>query len=280
MSVIGKAVEEYDKYARNWSNDASYYKKADLYVWMESQIQDYKNIIEIGCGTGASTEILLGNGHMVVAIEENPSCLEATYLKLKNRYRVQKIKRSKLVDHGPRFGIKYSEIPTLKTDLDLLLIDGNISLDDPYLLGFLAKRNVDAVVCWLMGTDGYTRCHTVDEQNTGVFSPPEYRTFVHKRIYHLAADWLSEKGILHFVDRGLRSMDPAIMQIYLSNHKNLALPSRFVVSDESHLTIDYEPCEIISGVKMISAQLDPSLSEAAAAPALHSIIAHLRQAGA
>jgi SAM-dependent methyltransferase len=271
-----KAVEQYNKYARNWSNDASYFMNSNLYQWMEDQIRSHRYVLEIGCGTGASTEILLSNGHKVVAVEENPCCLETTYLNLKNKYKIKKIKRSKLIDQGERFRIKYSEILAPKADFDLLLLDGNILFNDPSLLRFLSGQQFDAVVCWLIGTDGFTRSHTIDQQNTGSLTPLEYRLFVQKRIYHLASDWLADHGVLHFVDRGLRSEDPAILKVYLDAHYSNSSQTRFIVSSESLSSISYDPNPIINGVKMSIAKVDPELSKADTTPALNSIIASLK----
>jgi SAM-dependent methyltransferase len=243
---------------------------------MEEQIRDYHSILEIGCGTGQSTEVLLSNGHKVVAIEENPSCLEETYLRLRKRFNVQKIKRANYTNHGDKFGIIYSEFIDPKTEYDLLLIDGNITFEDPYIMRYLAGKKFDAVICWLIGTDGYTRSHTIDEQNTESYHPTEYRFMVQNRIYDLAADWIKEDGILHFVDRGPCSSDPTQMKQYCDAHNDQAVTTKFIVSSESHLTIEYDPNLIANGVKMGSNQNDSQFKDLVCVPGLHAIKASLR----
>jgi hypothetical protein len=158
----------------------------------------------------------------------------------------------------------------------LLLIDGNITFEDPHLIRYLAGQGFDAVICWLIGTDGYTRSHTIDEQNTGSFHPLEYRYMVQNRIYDLAANWINENGILHFVDRGLCSSDPEQMKQYCDAHNDQAETTPFLVSTESHLTIEYDPSSICNGVRMGSNQNDPHLKDLVCVPGLHAIKACLR----
>ena len=65
-------------YANNWEKDSNEIKKENLYDWMESQIQNYKNILEIGCGCGISTLELLSKHHNVTIIESNQVCINKT----------------------------------------------------------------------------------------------------------------------------------------------------------------------------------------------------------
>jgi methylase of polypeptide subunit release factors len=90
MSAVSKAIEFYYKYAREWNNDATYFFESGFYQWMEEQIRTQHYVLEIGCGTGASTEVLLSNSHKVIAIEENPSCLEETYMRLRKNIMLKK----------------------------------------------------------------------------------------------------------------------------------------------------------------------------------------------
>ena len=65
-------------YANNWEKDSNEIKKENLYDWMESQIQNYKNILEIGCGCGISTLELLSKHYNVTIIESNQVCINKT----------------------------------------------------------------------------------------------------------------------------------------------------------------------------------------------------------
>lgn len=104
-------------YANNWEKDSTEIKKENLYYWMESQIQNYKNILEIGCGCGNSTLELLNKQHNVTIIESNNVCINKT---------------RKLLSDNNYLGIniinkKFSEInfqkvvPFLENKLDLII---------------------------------------------------------------------------------------------------------------------------------------------------------------
>lgn len=276
MSALAAAVIKYSQYAEAWTKDANYYFDNGFYHWMEQQIHDRKSVLEIGCGTGASTEVLLNGGHQVVSIEENPSCIEATYLRLRKKFRVKKIRRSKLVNHEDKFGILYFDIPPIYKDYDLILIDANITLEDPHLLDYLNHQTFDVVICWLIGTDGYTRCNTIDEQNTKSFDPTDYRFMVQNRIYDLSANWLTKDGVLHFVDRGFRTRDPMQVRAYQESHVHQASTTPFIIQEGSHVFIDYDPKQIIDGIKMgYSTEGVESVGDSPI-PVLHAIKARMR----
>ena len=59
------------EYAKSWEKDSIIMNSNKLYDWMSSNIENYKNILEIGCGAGYSTLNLLRKGHNVTCIEFN-----------------------------------------------------------------------------------------------------------------------------------------------------------------------------------------------------------------
>lgn len=66
------------EYAKLWEKDSIIMNSNKLYDWMSSNIENYKNILEIGCGAGYSTLNLLRKGHNVTCIEFNKNFIDMT----------------------------------------------------------------------------------------------------------------------------------------------------------------------------------------------------------
>ena len=73
-----KNVDIKKEYAELWNKDALKMNSNGLYNWMSNQIENYKTILEIGCGSGISTLNLLKNGHNVICVEFNSNCIDMT----------------------------------------------------------------------------------------------------------------------------------------------------------------------------------------------------------
>ena len=69
-------MTEKEKYSLEWNNSAQYFYDHNSYKHLSEQIKSYKTVLEIGCGTGQSTLALLETGHSVIAIDQNPYCIE------------------------------------------------------------------------------------------------------------------------------------------------------------------------------------------------------------
>ena len=89
---------------------------------MAEHIGSYRNVLEVGCGTGHSTKALVEAGHNVVALENNEDCA--------NRARE----------------LMASEIEAKR----VVIVSGDITDDKTceYLMGF----NIDIVICWNVGS--------------------------------------------------------------------------------------------------------------------------------
>ncbi len=111
---------ESKEYAERWEIDAKAYAKAGVYSQFAKKLGSFRNIIEIGCGTGESTLALLNEGHFVVAIDKNKDCVLMT--------------RKKLLKNG------------FKEKEDFILITGDFF--DRSVLNDLAKMKMDLIICW------------------------------------------------------------------------------------------------------------------------------------
>jgi hypothetical protein len=104
-------------YANNWEKDSTVLKKENLYGWMELQIQNYKNILEVGCGCGISTLELLSKQHNVTIIESNEACINKTrkLLSDNNYFNINIINKKLSEINSEKF------VPFLENKLDLII---------------------------------------------------------------------------------------------------------------------------------------------------------------
>ena len=67
-------MNEKIKYSEQWDISAQYFYNKGYYSWMADKLTGYKNVLEVGCGTGYSTLALVEKGYRVIAVEKNPEC--------------------------------------------------------------------------------------------------------------------------------------------------------------------------------------------------------------
>lgn len=119
-------MDKKKKYVELWEKDADEMSINGLYDWMSDQIENYKTILEIGCGSGISTLNLLKRGHNVISIEFNKYCIDKT---------------KKLLEEN---GYNYIEI-----------INEQISENNCIEIVHRIKSKVDLVICWNPGGAHY-----------------------------------------------------------------------------------------------------------------------------
>lgn len=115
-------VDKKEKYAISWNKDAMKMNSNELYSWMSSHIKNYKNILEIGCGSGISTLNLLKTGHNVIIVEFNEIFIDMT---------------KKLLNDN-----KYYDINIIKYQ---------ISESNCINIGNIIKNKIDLIICWNPG---------------------------------------------------------------------------------------------------------------------------------
>lgn len=229
-----------DDYIKDWNITANHYYEKGYYKWMSAQISSYQNILEVGCGNGCSTKQLLDDGHFVISVDENPKCLDETEKHLIScGYTVKRIDREKiLTSDRPSYQIEYSDIPGIQGDFDALLINGDIS-HDPKLYEFLDSYNIDAIICWLIGSHG-TRILNQSVIDSGcTASAAHYRILTQNRVYEVADEILKKDGILHIIDRGTK-LDDKQLNDTITCHKAQASVTRLVVQEDSIESLPYE----------------------------------------
>lgn len=179
------------QYTAEWSRTSVKLDGQGVYAWMQTQLGTPKRVLEIGCGSGASTCAIVATGARVVAIESSPSAIQLTKLALENEgYSVSLVSLGSLTS------------ATVNSQIDdVLLVEGSVL--HPHLAQRLPREFFDAVACWLIGG---APSHVAQGLNRKIkqLTPDDmakYRKLVHRTVFNLGASVLKSKGFVHIADR-------------------------------------------------------------------------------
>ncbi|MEN6350992.1 MAG: class I SAM-dependent methyltransferase [Syntrophomonas sp.] len=125
-------INEQKRYAEQWAKSSEYFYYNNDYDWMCNQIESYRSILEIGCGSGHSTLSLIEHGHSVFSVEKNEYCLEKAKALIKNN------------------GYTYGTVEEKLDECNVIFLLADISDED--FLARLYRASVDIVVCWNVGS--------------------------------------------------------------------------------------------------------------------------------
>ncbi|WP_335669427.1 hypothetical protein [Burkholderia pseudomallei] len=180
---------------------------------------------------------MLGLGHKVTVVEENPHCIEATRERLeRSGYSVRVALRGEPKALGPahnfRYEQNYGDIAPMG-DADCLLIEGD-ALDDPKLVLWLSgRKRFDAVLCWMIGTHQY-RGHSTAVASRGITEMAQYRILVQNGVYDLAEIVLRPGGILSVADRGETPSTEYVRDGLIQGHREQASTTSLQVRGLRH----------------------------------------------
>lgn len=191
------------RYAEEWSGNATTFARDGHYAWMAALLEGHDPILEIGPGNGCGTIALAARGHAVVAVEENPDCLERTHAGLVAAGFDVARERREVLDAEPEgYAVRYGKPASALPQRGALLLEGDV-LNDPALESWLIGNGLfGAIACWLMGTY-FERTQNAGIKGLSITSPDNYRLRVHEKLFQLAGRVLRDKGIVHIVDRSL-----------------------------------------------------------------------------
>lgn len=134
-----------DEYAEKWSVSANHLLSEGVYEWVAERFSDYDKVLEIGCGAGQSTFVLVATGHSVFAIDKNATCIANCKKYIEdNDFSAREI----TIADKPEY--TNSDVTLLNLDL----LDENVR--------FLRYLNPDVVILWNPG--GWT-AHRDNFQN-------------------------------------------------------------------------------------------------------------------
>ncbi|MFO1483831.1 MAG: class I SAM-dependent methyltransferase [Verrucomicrobiaceae bacterium] len=222
---IGVADEKM-LYSKNWKESACNIKRQGCYAWMCDQVDNLKprKILEMGCGTGESTEALFRHfGAPIISIEENPDCIKrAGNLLQKHGFDSEGIYR---IEYRQFENNRHCLIPSqrlISTSKHVSLVQGDILVDDPELLRFIeSQAPYDLITVWLIGTF-MMRKSCVNLDGMRCQSPREYSLRVQNRMYEIAHRMLTPGGILQVVDRGEPPQTEDLLQAVFLSHRDQA----------------------------------------------------------
>lgn len=187
--LLGRAMTP-EEYANEWHASATRMAANGHYAWMVQQLGAATTVLEIGCGSGASTLSLVRAGMVVLSLDVNEFLISKSLANFIEKGvaadRVTADELSKVdLDSGPK----------------IRLLQGNVF--DSAIAAALPTRRFDAIICWLTGANPEVISgRLAKDHNT--FDGSElalYRKQVHSRCYELGQSVLKPDGIVHIVDR-------------------------------------------------------------------------------
>lgn len=251
------------KYLSEWSISAQHIERGGHYQWMLSHVVGQTSLLEVGTGDGRSTLQLAKAGHAVVAVEENPACLQATSDRLEAAGILHKVVRRAQItanDAMEVFEASYESVDAEKPSAGaVLLLEGDIA-NDPGLAAWLRGVSpFDAITCWLLGTHGAQR-RNLFYGNLHLAS--EYRLAVQNSVYELAEQILRPGGVLSIIDRGLLSRGPretTDLQDHHAGHVDQARLTRLQVGQPQ--VRPYQESDDEKRMKLIAQTASPEEAE-------------------
>jgi 2-polyprenyl-3-methyl-5-hydroxy-6-metoxy-1,4-benzoquinol methylase len=177
------------QYATEWERSAAAFSSAGHYKWMSKQLGKSERVIEVGCGSGASTEALLNDGRYVLAIESNRHCADLALQRLKEKgISAEEITVEQL-----------SQLPLSEEARLQIVVADVLSL----AIDQISSGTFDAIVCWMTGTHPHHISQALNKPYTALEKSDMalYRSNIQERCYELGTRVLKSEGVVHVVDR-------------------------------------------------------------------------------
>ena len=215
------------QYATEWKRSADAFSSAGHYAWMSEQLGTAPHVIEIGCGSGTSTQALATVGRRVLCIESNRPSVDATLSHL-----------AALGLNAEEIGL--SDLSSLGswTGSNVKII--NIDAFSPELIFSLPPASFDAVLCWMTGThpEHIGQSLNISYLDFDGGEMARYRQKIQARSYELGLKALKVEGLVQVVDRAaIRSWaQKDQMRVELAEmQRDLAGPDFNIAKGESFL---------------------------------------------
>lgn len=118
-------------FAEKWKLNGNDLIDQGIYEWASEMLEPYSKILEIGCGTGQSTLILVTMGHSVFAIDKDDECISFALGTIS-------------VDWDCRITESFT-----MNDVDATLMQADIFCSDT--VSRLQELKIDAIIIWQPG---------------------------------------------------------------------------------------------------------------------------------
>ncbi len=178
------------QYAAEWKRSADAFRTAGHYAWMDEQLGDAPQIMEIGCGSGASTLALAGSGRKVLSIESNRDSVEGAL--------------SLLASAGvsaEEVGLSQLGGLNVWTGSDVKIVHVDVFSKD--FRNSLPPSSFDAILCWMTGThpEHIGQCLGIPYLEFDGGEMARYRQKIQMTSYELGTLALKTSGLVQIVDR-------------------------------------------------------------------------------
>ena len=247
--LIESLQDARDKYSDRWTKNAEAFSRAGDYAWLAAKLAGYIRVLDVGTGDGRGVAHLLEQGHIVVSIDENPSCLiKANQYLLDNKYDSQLILRgnaSALQDCVYR--INYVPVHSIVPTKGALLIEADVLNDGLFVEWAKRAGPFDAVTCWFVGSHAYRR-YNGQIPRWVCDTPQKYRLKMQNTVYELADKVLRESGVLQISDRIEYPHQQCMIDNEWRLHRKQASVTTLHVEDIQYRRI--KTVDVVDGVKM------------------------------
>lgn len=216
-----------EQYADQWEKSAAAFLSGGHYAWMNQQLEDAQKIIEIGCGSGASTGALAASGRKILSVDCNPAFIKSAHEHLQGKSLTTEV-----------ISLQQCNELTTWSGPQIKLLEADIFAET--LIENIPFRSFDAIVCWLIGSYPEHIFELLHKENIDADKNfrAKYRESVHQIVYKLGKKALVLSGIVHIVDRSViptwHDKDLARNEV-VQDHEQLASSDYEVTRDNCFL---------------------------------------------
>lgn len=229
-------------YSRNWRATAQRHYESRIYHWLSEQLIPYapERVLDIGCGSGhglAALREVLGKDLLIVAIDENRSCLDVASDILREHGEEAKVIHRMTVSQGPEGFDHVATALSFDANASCTLIESDLCNDEYLAAALRDSGSFDAVTVWLTGVH-MLRQFNVNVRAHGIDSDGAHRLYVQNCSYELADAVLRSGGVLQVGDRGQTPDTQLLEADMLQAHAHQASVTSLQVK-----TLSYRPYE-------------------------------------
>jgi SAM-dependent methyltransferase len=197
----------HEQYVRAWSTNSGHFEAKGYYADLAKEVCEHepRRLLDIGCGLGQGLKAIATamppGERFIIALDENPLCLEASAIALAAaaiETRIIKRINYSPIPNSRNYELSYAP-GELKEVGDVSLIQSDV-LNDTELDDFLSRQPpFDAITLWFYGT------HTARQglrQRGGKNDEQNERELTEARTFEIARHILKKGGIVHLAMRG------------------------------------------------------------------------------
>lgn len=235
LQSLIKDAEKY--YSNEWGTASVGYEERGFYDWCINEINECKNIFEVGSGIGISTERIIKSGSNVTSIEENQFNFEKTVSRLKTS--------------GVTFGTTNRYNLERFTDAGNNLILGNFITDKLLHDEVIKQLNFDCIVCWFVGVHPATHAkNELRELGYKERHPPTYRDLIYDKLFSETSKYLREGGIISLIERSELFPNQDVVEEHIKEFSSYYYLEKYGFKITKIAQLKVENIQSLPGIKM------------------------------